>query len=197
MSSPYYGPDEDENTILLERNFLAGDVASGTGYGKESHASLRFDLQLPSVSGIQLVLYTSCALFLWKKRKERKSALFLLAYITALIMVETIFVIIQARTVQVLYVDNRNYPGGPWAYFLATQNLAINVIFYATLFVLTFLSDCLVVGVIITFCCRYMTNPILQLWRCWVIWVSAGRKLYAVLVITFPTIILIASFSTF
>lgn len=112
-------------------------------------------------------------------------------------MVETIFVIIQARTVQVLYVDNRNYPGGPWAYFLATQNLAINVIFYATLFVLTFLSDCLVVGVIITFCCRYMTNPILQLWRCWVIWVSAGRKLYAVLVITFPTIILIASFSTF
>ena len=85
-------------------------------------------------------------MYLWKQRAQRGSALFLLAYITALIMVETIFVIVQARTVQVLYVDNRNYPGGPWAYFLATQNLAINVIFYATLFVLTFLSDCLVVS---------------------------------------------------
>ena len=85
-------------------------------------------------------------MYLWKQRAQRRSALFLLAYITALIMVETIFVIVQARTVQVLYVDNRNYPGGPWAYFLATQNLAINVIFYATLFVLTFLSDCLVVS---------------------------------------------------
>ena len=85
-------------------------------------------------------------MYLWKQRAQRRSALFLLAYITVLIMVETIFVIVQARTVQVLYVDNRNYPGGPWAYFLATQNLAINVIFYATLFVLTFLSDCLVVS---------------------------------------------------
>ena len=85
-------------------------------------------------------------MYLWKQRAQRRSALFLLAYITALIMVETIFVIVQARTVQVLYVDNRNYPGGPWAYFLATQNLAINVIFYATLFVLSFLSDCLVVS---------------------------------------------------
>ena len=85
-------------------------------------------------------------MYLWKQRAQRRSALFLLADITALIMVETIFVIVQARTVQVLYVDNRNYPGGPWAYFLATQNLAINVIFYVTLFVLTFLSDCLVVS---------------------------------------------------
>ena len=37
MSTPYYGPDEDKDTILLERNFLAGDVACGTGYGKGSH----------------------------------------------------------------------------------------------------------------------------------------------------------------
>ena len=45
-----------------------------------------------------------------------------------------------------IFIDNRNYPGGPWAYFLATQNLPINVIFYATLFVLTFLADLLIVS---------------------------------------------------
>ena len=33
MSTPYYGPDEDENTINIERFFLAGDFVSGVGYG--------------------------------------------------------------------------------------------------------------------------------------------------------------------
>lgn len=30
----YYGPDEPEATILLERNFLAGDLICGFGFGK-------------------------------------------------------------------------------------------------------------------------------------------------------------------
>lgn len=73
MSSPYYGPDEDENTILLERNFLAGDVASGTGYGKESHASLRFDLQLPSVFRYPTrLVYVLCTVPLEEKEGTQK-----------------------------------------------------------------------------------------------------------------------------
>jgi len=126
-SNSSWRPDEDEATILLERNFLAGDLICGVGYG------------------IQLVLYTSCATYLWKHRKDNRNNILLLAYITLLLTVETIFVIVQGRTVQVIYIDNRNYPGGPWQYFLDTQYLAINVMFYATFFVLTFLSDLLVV----------------------------------------------------
>lgn len=105
-------------------------------------------------SGVQLVLYTSCASFLWKTRNERSQSRYLLAYITLLISIETLFMIVQAKTVQDIYIDNRNYPGGPWAYFLATQYLPINVMFYATLFVLTFLSDLLIVRspiIVITF----------------------------------------------
>ena len=92
------------------------------------------------------MLYTTCARFLWNGRKSRgRQSIFLLGYITLLIIVETIFAAVQARAVQVIYIDNRNYPGGLWAYFLATQYLPINVIFYATFFVLTFLADLLVV----------------------------------------------------
>ena len=54
--------------------------------------------------------------------------------------------IVQANTVQSMYVDHRNYPGGPWVYFLETQNLAVNVVFYAALFLLTFFSDMLMVS---------------------------------------------------
>ncbi|KAF5361554.1 hypothetical protein D9757_008387 [Collybiopsis confluens] len=156
--APYYGPDESEATIQTERFFLAGDIACGVGYG------------------IQLVLYYSCAMYLWNRRKQSNKSLFLLAYITVLLSVSTIFVIVQARTVQLMYVDNRNYPGGPFEFFLATQNWAVNVMFDASLFVLTFLSDCL------------------MLWRCWVIWTSSG-KLVAYLITAFPAITLLASFA--
>ncbi|KAJ7496731.1 hypothetical protein FB451DRAFT_201973 [Mycena latifolia] len=156
--SPYYGPDEPESDIQLERNFMAGDVVVGTGYG------------------VQLVLYTTCALFLWKRRKNSRQPMFLLAYMTCMLLIESLFVAVQARTVQMIYIDNRNYPGGPWAFFLATQSAAVNVIFYATLFLLTFLSDLLV------------------LWRCWVIWSAAGSRTIAWAAITFPSIVLLASF---
>ncbi len=100
---------------------------------------------IPVEPGIQLIMYSYCALYLWGQRRAKKVSLYFLAYITLLFSVETIFVIVQARSVQLMYIDNRSYPGGPWQYFLATQSLAINVVFYATLFLLTSLSDILVV----------------------------------------------------
>ena len=63
-----------------------------------------------------------------------------------LLIIETMFAVVQTRTVQVMYIENRNYPGGPWQYFLDTQSQAIDVIFLATLFLITFLCDTLVVS---------------------------------------------------
>ncbi|KAF7370706.1 hypothetical protein MSAN_00703800 [Mycena sanguinolenta] len=158
--SPYYGPvGESAATIQYERNFIAGDVIVGTAYG------------------IQLTLWANCALFLWKRRKHSRLPMLLLIYMTTMLLIESLFVAVQARTVQFIYIDNRNYPGGPWSFFLASQTAAINVIFYATLFLLTFLSDLLV------------------LWRCWVIWAASGQRSLAWAVITFPIILLAASFA--
>ena len=104
--------------------------------------------------------------------------------------------VVQANTVQSMYVDNRNYPGGPWTYFLATQNLAVDVLFYATLFVLTFLSDMLVVSDPSTFCSGHSESFQHQLWRCWVIWNASGR-VAAYSVTLFPALLLLASFGKF
>ncbi|EAU92428.2 hypothetical protein CC1G_00647 [Coprinopsis cinerea okayama7 len=162
---PYYGPNASPKDILLERTFVAGDLLTGIGYG------------------IQLVLFTSCATYLWgqirsssRNKSSKRTPVLLLSYMALLLIVETIYVAVQARTVQDIYVDNRNYPGGPWKYFLATQNKAINVIFYATLFIVTFLADLLV------------------LWRCWVIWRAGGATAPANLAIAVPILLLIASF---
>ncbi|KAJ6590060.1 hypothetical protein DFH09DRAFT_1140782 [Mycena vulgaris] len=137
---------------------MAGDVVVGTGYG------------------VQLVLFASCALFLWKRRKNGRQHMLLLAYMTWMLLLKTLFVAVQARTVQMIYIDNRNYPLGPWQFFLDTQSAAVNVIFYATLFLLTFFSDLLV------------------LWRCWVIWCASGKRSVAWAVIAFPSVILLGSF---
>ncbi|EIM92385.1 uncharacterized protein STEHIDRAFT_117406 [Stereum hirsutum FP-91666 SS1] len=157
--APYYGPtNEDFRTIMLERYFLAGDLLVGVGYG------------------IQVVLYVACAIYLWKHIRASKSyAAYQLAYITLLFVIQSIYVGVQAVTVQLMYVDNRNYPGGPWTYFEATQALAVNVMFEATIFVMTFLCDCLV------------------FWRCWVIW-SASNRTHAILATAFPALLIVGSF---
>ena len=41
----------------------------------------------------------------------------MLAYITLIFVIQSFYVGVQAVTVQLMYVDNRNYPGGPWTYF--------------------------------------------------------------------------------
>ncbi|PPR03792.1 hypothetical protein CVT24_007472 [Panaeolus cyanescens] len=154
-----WGPEGTPHDIYLEKTFIAGDFVCGLGYG------------------VQLVLYIACARYLWRVRQSRgRTSTFLLCYMTLLLLIETLFAAVQARTVEDIYISNRNYPGGPWAYFLETQYLAVNVIFYATLFLLTFLSDLLV------------------LWRCWVIWSGAGKRV-AYIVIIFPSMVLMGSFA--
>ena len=140
----YYGPDEDDNTKWLERYFLAGDFVTGTGFG-ESPFIRNARASLKTHSGVQIVLWSTCVTYLWKKRRRSWKTLFLIGYLCLLLAVQIIFCIVQARTVQIIYVENRNYPGGPWQYFLDTQYLAVNVVFDATLFVGTFLCDLLVV----------------------------------------------------
>ncbi|KAJ7071991.1 hypothetical protein C8F01DRAFT_1102101 [Mycena amicta] len=156
--SPYYGPDEDHQTLEYERNFIAGDVIAGTGYGA------------------QLVLYVNCALFLWKRRKTGWQPIILLGYMSLILIIETIWIGVQAKTIEIVYIDNRNYPGGPWAYFLASQTLAVDVMFDSMLFLLTFLSDLLV------------------LWRCWVIWSASGERKIAWAVVAFPAALVLGSF---
>ena len=99
---------------------------------------------------MQIILFSSCASYLWNQRHitrdSRKTSTVLLVYMCMMLAVSTMFASAQAYTVQDIYIDNRNYPGGPWAWFLNSQEKVHNVMFFATLFLLTFLADLLVVS---------------------------------------------------
>ncbi|KIL60269.1 hypothetical protein M378DRAFT_168282 [Amanita muscaria Koide BX008] len=157
---PYYGPHEDYHIILFERTFLAGLFVHGVGYG------------------VQLVLYVMCARYFWRERKRRGGVmLFLLAYVTLLLILLSSLVAVVTWALEEMFINNRNYPGGPWAYFNSTHILPITAIYFAIAFSLTFLSDLLV------------------LWRCWVIWTSAFiPRLVTYAVLFFPLVLLLASF---
>lgn len=151
MSKPYYGPLENQHDINLERFLLAGDFVSGVGYGLWSFASkaaFRIALTSHDHLGVQLVLWLSCATYLWQQRQKGRHTTFLLCYIAVLLVAETIYAVAQARTVQLMYVENRRYPGGPWQYFLDTQNEAIDIICYVSLCVIISMCDLLVVSML-------------------------------------------------
>lgn len=69
-----------------------------------------------------------------------------LVYITVLLLLESVVVVTSICGLDEMYIQNRNYPGGPMAWFLAEANQPANVAFYSSLFALTFLSDLLVVS---------------------------------------------------
>ncbi|KAF8697250.1 hypothetical protein AX14_001415 [Amanita brunnescens Koide BX004] len=153
-----YGPQEDAYTLFLEKSFMMSAFVAAIGYG------------------IQVILYGICVLYLWRQYNRRGALVFSrLAYITMLLLLESLLVAASIAVLEEMYIQNRNYPGGPMAWFLAEANQPANVVFYASLFSLTFLSDLLV------------------LWRCWVVWSTAGM-LAAYAVLSVPVIVLLSSF---
>ena len=65
-------------------------------------------------------------------KDTKRTSTILLLYMVAMLAVSTMFASAQAYTVQDIYIDNRNYPGGPWAWFLNSQEKTHNVMFFAS-----------------------------------------------------------------
>jgi hypothetical protein len=97
-------------------------------------------------------MYLNCASYLWKQRNssQGKYAFFRLAYITVLLILESVVVATSNRVLVVMYTDNLDHPGGPMAWFLASAQPFDSTVF-ASLFLLTSLSDLLVVSAYILF----------------------------------------------
>jgi len=142
----YYSPQEDGHMLFLERTFLLATFVATIGYGASLILIHEWLSNRYLATGVQLVLYGSCALYLWKQRnRQGKLVFFRLAYITVLIILESLIIATSTWVIESMYIQNRDYPGGPMAWFLAVSNAPVDIIFYWSFFVLTFMSDLLVV----------------------------------------------------
>ena len=97
---------------------------------------------------MQIVMYINCASYLWKQchSSQGKYAFFRLAYITVLLILESVVVATSLRVLLLMYTNHIDYPGGPLAWFLASAQPFDSTVF-ASLFLLTSFSDLLVVSI--------------------------------------------------
>ncbi|KAF8890144.1 hypothetical protein BD779DRAFT_1469469 [Infundibulicybe gibba] len=154
--APYFGPQESASEVTFERYFLATDFVSGIGYDAQG------------------VLYFICTHYLWTQRKARHMNLFMLAYITLLFLISSLGQVAQAHRTQLVFIENRNFPGGPWEYYGAGLSGTANIVGQAPSVALLFLSE------------------LFMVWRCWVVWYSVSRRV-AYTVAFFPALMLAAS----
>jgi len=130
--------------------------------------------------GVQFVLYLACARILWRRKPRSRFTVFLLAYITVLCAMNTIWTATSAFGLQSTYIDNRNFPGGPFAYLQVEFSQPFNVVSLASYITGNILADALL------------------LWRTHVIWsASLGPSFFslATFIVGFGTLVLLGSLS--
>lgn len=147
---PYYGPvGETPTEILLERAYLASGFLAGVGYGIFSSFFVDSDMVLILLSpGTQLAVFAATVRCLLQSRNEqgRHLKIGLLAYITVLFILNSLYAAFTARGDELNYIDDRNYPGGPVGYFNNSGNVPVNLGAQIVYFLGTFFADALQVN---------------------------------------------------
>jgi len=158
-NSTYYGPvGETAEQIFYERTFMNSGYLTGVGFG------------------MQFILYLACIYKLWGGKNRTSYTYFLIGYLSLLNAMNTIWTGTSAYGLQITFIDNRNYPGGPWAFLGIEFSWASNVLSSASLIIGNILAD------------------LLLLWRCHVIF-SAAPTRTATYFLIFPALLLLGSTS--
>ncbi|KAH7926277.1 hypothetical protein BV22DRAFT_371986 [Leucogyrophana mollusca] len=109
-----WAPDESPLQIANEIAWLQGCVAAGVIYG------------------VVVVLFAMCSYDLWARirtkhtRTKRDTLLFL--YVLTMFSITTTAFATNSQFIQLAFVNNRNYPGGPGAYVYAMYSIPVNTI---------------------------------------------------------------------
>ncbi|KAH7921923.1 hypothetical protein BV22DRAFT_1018335 [Leucogyrophana mollusca] len=153
-------PDESSVQLETETAWLQGCVLTGVAYG------------------VVLMLVTMCIQTLWARirtpsTRTRKSV-FLLFYVIVIAMLATILFVTNTAFVQMGFINNRNYPGGPAAYIETMFSVPDNV------------ASC--VPIVLA---NWFGNS-LMLWRCMIIYKDCKIRT-KVLVVALPGVILMGS----
>ncbi|EJD48817.1 hypothetical protein AURDEDRAFT_17999, partial [Auricularia subglabra TFB-10046 SS5] len=98
-----WGPDESSSALWNERSYLAGILVGAVAYGV--HATLFF---------ITLGL-------LWSQKRAHPQNRRWIAFVLLLFTLSSLANGAQFKFTQMIYIDNRNYPGGPSAYLIEKQ----------------------------------------------------------------------------
>ncbi|EIN04130.1 hypothetical protein PUNSTDRAFT_76804 [Punctularia strigosozonata HHB-11173 SS5] len=123
-ASKWAPANETQADILSERENLNGAVLGGVGYGV--HVTLFF---------------ISLDLLMKQLKTHPRRSYCMLAYIFMLFTLGSLGNAANIKFNEMVFVDNRDYPGGPNAYFIEQNGVWINVLSYGVYIVNTWLQD--------------------------------------------------------
>ncbi|TFK47279.1 hypothetical protein OE88DRAFT_1636850 [Heliocybe sulcata] len=122
--SQYAPANETESDIWFERSNIDGAIVAGVGYG------------------VHLTLFIACFSALWTQRTCRpRYSQAMLSYIALLSIMGTISFATNTRFNEMTFVDDRDYPGGPNAFFVSQNSLPVNILGDGTSFVAQWMQD--------------------------------------------------------
>ncbi|EGO22260.1 hypothetical protein SERLADRAFT_409827 [Serpula lacrymans var. lacrymans S7.9] len=151
-------PDESAWDILNDSTNLIGTTTiNGVSYG------------------IMFTLYVTCVHFLYQRFKTsggKRTSVFLFGYMSVMFIFGTLYTVSGSRTIQLAYVNHRDYSAGPAAYDLVIFSQPITILGSVSYTVSNWMSDGLI------------------LWRFIILYQNIRYNLW---IITFPCILFLAS----
>ncbi|KAL5492820.1 hypothetical protein ACEPAI_4268 [Sanghuangporus weigelae] len=125
MPNPF-APNLPPDALWLERATLIGDILADMFYG----------------ATVVIFLQTMYALLnIRKSRPGENRNIVLIAFTTILFVLATVFVSMDTHSLQLGFIDNREYPGGPIAYTLSKYSDVITVFPNACFIITAWLAD--------------------------------------------------------
>lgn len=99
-----------------------------------------------TLAGVHATLYITAMCLLWQRRQQQRRWM---VYITAAFIVSSVLNGAASKFGQMVFIDNREYPGGPGAYLVEQGTAAPNVATQVAGIVTCWLQDGLLVRVLI------------------------------------------------
>jgi len=133
--------------IPLERSLYVGILFSGIIYGERSPqpSSQSFCLTQPE-AGLEIFTFFASVFYISNRPDDyRKGRIFYVAISGILLALTTIEMALDALWGQYMWIDDRNYPGGPLGFFAVTGDAWYNVLGLATGAAVNILGDGLLV----------------------------------------------------
>ncbi|KAI0667416.1 hypothetical protein C8Q78DRAFT_378708 [Trametes maxima] len=154
MANPYAPPGESAADLWLEKSNLDGAFLGGVAYGAH------------------IAVFAQCFYTIATRLRSGKDvpsrSRWLLGFITVLFAMGSLNIACNTKMTQLMFIDNRGYPGGPNAWFFANYNYGVNTAGNAAYAVSSFLAD----GIL--------------LWRTYIVW----NRLW---IVAFPSLVYLAS----
>lgn len=98
--------------------------------------------------GVVLTLYCICTYFLflqYRRGENQRTAVISLIYTSVMLFLGTVYVASNARTAQLSYVNDRNYPGGPAQYAIFIFDQPITIVGLVAFFGANWMTDAVLV----------------------------------------------------